>query len=572
LREVSMLVLDADELMLEGEELHCQRSGELDAVVRTHLLAEGSGGLVVLGSFGSGKTQLCSRFSAHDDPDVPPCTVVPLAVLGRSTDLAAGLERIVGRTRLEEARDGRRVLFLDGLDEVAEPGPGSYDAFFQTLVPLVGPRWVLTSRPSHFRTSLERDPDQADSLALPGVRTIFIRPLDNQTVCRSVGALPNGRALLRSVAGLIDLASSPLLLQIAHAAAPYIEPGRPIDAWGLFDAWLRYALSSGPFHGEVLAHLETLAWRAFRDSGFSTETMSFPREMLSDGQIPASLRRTLMVTDLDGRVRFGHRSVFEYFLAAHLTPRIAANQGQGPDELSGLRITDATRAFLVGRVPRMPVRYEGDRVRIPRGNFIAGGSLNPDERPLRIQHLAEPAWIARVPVTGADWADWLRERPDHRQDALYLRHWGPERTLPPGHDSLPIFHLWPTDADAYAAAHGARLPTADEWEKAARGIDGRIWPWGDHWRPGLAGTAELGIKAPLPVRALGAQGHAGLFSAIGGVFEYTSSHWRGREDRGRIVMGGCYTHPNTAARSGLRLSHKLSGNLKAGLRLAWDAT
>jgi hypothetical protein len=76
----------------------------------------------------------------------------------------------------------------------------------------------------------------------------------------------------------------------------------------------------------------------------------------------------------------------------------------------------------------------------------------------------------------------------------------------------------------------------------------------------------------MPVRALGAHGAAGLFSSVGGVFEYTSSPWRGREDRGRIVMGGCFTHPQATSRASLRLSHKLSGNLKAGLRLAWDAS
>ena len=54
------------------------------------------------------------------------------------------------------------------------------------------------------------------------------------------------------------------------------------------------------------------------------------------------------------------------------------------------------------------------------------------------------------------------------------------------------------------------------------------------------------------------------------LFEYTSTAYRGREDRGRVVMGGCYTHPASAARPSLRLSHKLSGNLKTGLRLAWD--
>ena len=52
---------------------------------------------------------------------------------------------------------------------------------------------------------------------------------------------------------------------------------------------------------------------------------------------------------------------------------------------------------------------------------------------------------------------------------------------------------------------------------------------------------------------------------LGDVFEYTASAYRGRDDRGRIVMGGSCTHP--ALRASLRLSHTLSGRLRVGLRL-----
>lgn len=573
-----MLSLHARRLLLATDRVLSEPVGDIHALLRDHLAGTGPGGLVLLGGFGSGKTSACARLAAESS-DLHPASVVPLAVLGRAESVTAGLERAVGRSRLDEARAGGRVLLLDGFDEVTPP-PGGYAAFFEELTTQVGPRWVLTSRPSHVRTSFEADPDQADSLSLPDVQTVQIEPLPRQVVREVITDLPNGRNLLATVDGLVDLATSPLLLHIILTAVPFIEPGRPIDAWGLFDAWLRYALHTGPAHAEVLARLETLAWEAFRDSGYGTETMSFHPDHLAAARLPTALRRDLMVTELDGRVRFGHRSVFEYLLAAHMAPRIAANQGRGPDELSGLRITDATRAFLVGRVPRQPIRVEAHRTRIPRGNFIAGGDGATDERPLRIQHLAEPCWLSRMPVTHADWQAFLTARPDDRQDALYLAHWGPERRAPADMADVPIYHLWPEDAEAYARwagrpggpeLPGARLPTADEWEKAVRGVDGRRWPWGDHPRPGLAATSELGLGRPLPARALGAQGDAHLFGAVGGVFEYTSSHWRGREERGRVVMGGCFTHPLSTARASLRLSHRLSGHLKAGLRLAWNA-
>jgi formylglycine-generating enzyme required for sulfatase activity len=279
----------------------------------------------------------------------------------------------------------------------------------------------------------------------------------------------------------------------------------------------------------------------------------------------------LFVTELDGHCRFGHRTAYEFLLASAIAPRLRDNQGEGRDSLSGAAITEPMRLFLVARTGRMPTRWlEDDRVEIPAGNFISGGECSPDERPLQIRHLTRPFRIARAPVTNREWGDFLAADPDSREDAHYLRHWGLSRSVPPGQEDAPVHHLWPEDADRYAQFRGARLPTADEGEKAVRGIDGRRWPWGDLWRPGAGATAELGLNRPLPVRALGAQGDAGLFSAAGGVFEYTASGWRGRTDRGRVVMGGCYTHPAAVSRAGLRLSHKISGHLKAGLRLAWD--
>ncbi len=567
-----MLELTASHLSLQGPSLHAEPVGPIYRALLHHLGDADLGGLVILGRFGSGKTTLCEAAAASEAPGRPPCTVVPLRVVARHATIAEGLRRVVGEARLAEARAGERVLLLDGLDEVAHTEARDFPALFAELVAHAGPRWVVTSRPGHFRTDAgEPEPYQIDVLAAPGVRVLRIEDLPLDVVRRELSALPDGQRLAASVEGLAELSRSPLLLHVAHAALPYIDSGRGIQPWGVFDAWVRYALHSGPDHAEGLAALQALAWQAFRASGYTAESASFRPADVAAARLPPSLR-SLLVHDLDGLLRFGHRSLYEYFCAAHMAPRIAANQGHGPDDLSGLRITEAMRVFLVGRVPSMPVRYENGRVRIPSGNFIAGGDDASDERPLRIQHLARPFWIARTPVTNADWARYLDAEPSaDRIDANYLSHWGAAHALPRLRADEPVYRIWPEDADAYAAWAGARLPTADEWEKAVRGTDGRRWPWGDYWRPGYAVSAETGVRRPLPVRAFGAHGDTGLFAAIGGVFEYTASAWRDRPDRGRVVMGGSFTHPYLHSRASLRLSHRLSGRLEAGLRLAWDA-
>jgi formylglycine-generating enzyme required for sulfatase activity len=62
-------------------------------------------------------------------------------------------------------------------------------------------------------------------------------------------------------------------------------------------------------------------------------------------------------------------------------------------------------------------------------------------------------------------------------------------------DNNPVTFITHEDAEAYAKWAGKRLPTAEEWEKAARGPDGRVYPWGDEFDPYKAATAESDMHA-----------------------------------------------------------------------------
>jgi formylglycine-generating enzyme required for sulfatase activity len=140
-------------------------------------------------------------------------------------------------------------------------------------------------------------------------------------------------------------------------------------------------------------------------------------------------------------------------------------------------------------------------VPVPAGPFVYGPEecyeRLPQCRPLRPRQILEldEFWIAKRPVTYREWRTFLEETGTAWEGTWYevvkgwrgtwLRAYAPTATYPNGHDDYPIVDV--TQAEAYAycewlsAKLGKRctLPTEEQWEKAARGVDGRVYPWGN---------------------------------------------------------------------------------------------
>lgn len=165
-------------------------------------------------------------------------------------------------------------------------------------------------------------------------------------------------------------------------------------------------------------------------------------------------------------------------------------------------------------------------VRIPGGEYASGkpGALVK-------KHL--PAfYIDRTEVTQAAYEKRIGSNP------AYFK--GPRR---------PVEDVNWFEAQEYCRRAGKRLPTQDEWEKAARAGTATLYPWGDAmddrfaWHKGNAGkqTHPVGLKQP---NALG------LFDMAGNVWEWTASD---HEVQGKVVRGGSWRNSHTSLRSHHRI-------------------
>jgi formylglycine-generating enzyme required for sulfatase activity len=184
-------------------------------------------------------------------------------------------------------------------------------------------------------------------------------------------------------------------------------------------------------------------------------------------------------------------------------------------------------------------------VAVPAGVFLMGSDAvdaDPDERPPT--RLALGAfWIDRVEVTNARYARCVEAAACTPPvgaafgDASKADH--------------PVTIVSWAQALAYCRWAGKRLPTEAEWEKAARGVDGRPYPWGFALEPGRANAGFTQGTAAVEDDARGASPY-GVLGMAGNVWEWTSSLYRpypydatdGREDleaRGaRVNRGGSW--------------------------------
>jgi sulfatase modifying factor 1 len=206
-----------------------------------------------------------------------------------------------------------------------------------------------------------------------------------------------------------------------------------------------------------------------------------------------------------------------------------------------------------------------EMVRVPAGEFLYGEN--------RIVVRLPAFWIDKTPVTNAEFARFVQasgyettaeqtgmgcantgSKWEDVPGADWRHPGGPETDIQ-GKADHPVVQVSWGDAVAYANWAGKRLPSEQEWEKAARGKEGGEYPWGNH-----APTSELcnfnkNEERTTLVGRYSPQGDSpyGCVDMAGNVWEWTAGV---DESGGRVLRGGGWSHPAEYVRVTLRSIHE----------------
>ncbi len=222
--------------------------------------------------------------------------------------------------------------------------------------------------------------------------------------------------------------------------------------------------------------------------------------------------------------------------------------------------------------------YENDQawVKVPVGNYRVGDNDKSSYRylePLDEQEflVKKPCCMTRFPVTNCQYELFLKEDGYQQQEFWSDEGWiwcernnatEPEfwRNAKWNAPNQPVVTVTFWEAEAFCKWANGELPSEKQWEAAARGPEGREYPWGNEWEDGICNSsnAELGVTSPVGLFPRSRSLEFGFEDMAGNVWEWCRDKYS-KESNRRVLRGGSFNYDTDGCRSAVR-SYWLPGN------------
>ncbi|MER6849982.1 SUMF1/EgtB/PvdO family nonheme iron enzyme [Streptomyces flaveolus] len=568
-------------------------------------LARGSANVLVTGRPGSGKSTLLRALAA--DPGVRRFRFYfDLGLKPKDEPFSEYAARLLApamasdRSRAYDLflyliRSGTALCVLDAVDEgVAEPSPAGFLRLFTDLSAVLSAESavVISSRVSFLADSpqvrqlLDSGAGRSEQL----VEQMYANGVDPSRV-------PHFH-----VVRLTEPEATPLERRLTARLG--LPPGQPLAE--VLGAHLRRTLTERG-SPELEQCLPDTLGRAFLADRTVFSLLDLYRELgsdaFADGHLdPAScVLAPLLRPAGPDHVAFAHTAYQELLAARYLADpaHLAAVA-----DLPGVFLTEQVRAFLAELSSGLIGGHDGgaasDDCVLPAGAYLVG----PAERLLirRVQHSVR---FDRRAVTVARYRRFLdaleadgTSRWDHPDQPNHVTHhpWTDRLRHPdyyehPRYDDHPAICVNWWSAYAFAAFEGKRLPTSLEWEAAARGADGRLFPWGDipdsdrvncadtwvgrpvvtyqAWYRDFAGDAVRRAGATPSDERPGNRSPFGVLDMVGNCWEWTSTSLDDPDEA--VICGGSYDNPMRAVQTSTKGIYRRRGGSNAvGFRCVQD--
>ena len=354
-------------------------------------------------------------------------------------------------------------------------------------------------------------------------------------------------------------------------------------------------------HSETVARLRRLI---LDTPTAALESILKALKLAADGA--DEVRGTLVAAAVEGAPLVPVRVRAIELLAGTEPNRPAPNAQPTPVQAQLLRVLADTQVppiriaagyALARHDPRYQAGTLPTMIKISAGPFLLGSSAeelatvfgkeaNPrgrQETPNQHQLTLPDYWIGETPITNAQFRPFV-EGDGYRNNAYWTKaglKWRNERKRrQPAYwddpqwngDNQPVVGVTWYEAVAYCrwlsaqSGDAYRLPTEAEWEKAARGPAGLIWPWGDTWQEGCCNCEEAKIQCTTPVGSYpNGASHYGVLDMAGNVWEWCSSSFKHYPAGSAVaqkdftvdewdapIRGGSWRHNRTYVRCGAR--------------------